>query len=284
MLRRGRAGRVARRQVRRQVRHNRQVGAYYQQPQQAAAKPEQSPAPAPVKEEKKVIVECEFPRCEKLPEYGFKDGRIAQFCIDHKSDEMVLLVADPDKPKESSIDLVKKYLKLEKDLEPLKEAPAKYEACKAEIKRISAKVYNEEIGINQLTKEMKALDVKVEEESSKPKLFGRGIFGRDQYDIDKWTKEKEQKGGKIVEIKGEKEMNELKLAQLKEKLPGLMKLADEYTEINNTMKKYKTKAIEDEASALYLALKAAGFKKKKELQVESEIIFQRLKEKVAAEE
>lgn len=63
-------GYIARRQVRRQVRHNRQVGAYDQQPQQAA-KPEQ--APAPVKEEKKVIVECEFPRCEKLPEYGFKD-------------------------------------------------------------------------------------------------------------------------------------------------------------------------------------------------------------------
>jgi len=50
---RGRAGRVTRRQVRRQVRHNRQVGAYDQQPQQAA-KPEQAPAPAPVKEEKKV--------------------------------------------------------------------------------------------------------------------------------------------------------------------------------------------------------------------------------------
>lgn len=107
-----------------------------------------------------------------------------------------------------------------------------------------------------------------------------GVFGRDQDDIDKWTKEKEQKGGKIVEIKGEKEMNEVKLAQLKEKLPGLMKPADEYTEINNTMKKYKTTAIEAEASALYLAFKAAGFKKKKELQVESEIIFQRLKEKV----
>ena len=277
---RGRAGRVARRQVRRQVRHNRQVGAYDQQPQQAA-KPEQ--APAHVKEEKKVIVECEFPRCEKLPEYGFKDEGIAQFCLDHKSDEMVLLVADPDKPKESSLELVKKYLQLEKDLEPLKEAPAKSEACKAEIKRISAKVYNEEIGINQLTKEMKALDVKVEEESNKPKLFGRGVFGRDQDDIEKWTKEKEQKGGKIVEIKGEKEMNELKLAQLKEKLPGLMKPADEYTEINNTMKKYKTTAIEAEASALYLALKAAGFKKKKELNVESEIIFQRLKDKVSEE-
>lgn len=63
---------------------------------------------------------------------------------------MILLVSDPDKPNESSLELVKKYIKLEKDLESLKEAPTKSEACKAEIKRLSAQICNEEIGINSL--------------------------------------------------------------------------------------------------------------------------------------
>ena len=57
----------------------------------AAETKEESP---PKKEEetpktKVVSYECEYPRCEKPPEYGFKDkASYAQFCVDHKSDDV----------------------------------------------------------------------------------------------------------------------------------------------------------------------------------------------------
>ena len=254
------------------------------------------PAPAPAEEkheeaavaapkEEVVVVQCEFPRCEKLPEYGFPDkGAIAEFCVDHKSDEMVLLVADPNNPKESSLKLVRKYHKLETDLENLHEAPEKSEACKAGIKKASSDIHKEETGIKQLTKSLEELGGKLEEQGGKTKFMGKALFGKgrsfqDQGVIDQLTKDKEANEAKVVKLKGQKEIDELYLVKLREDLPALAKPAAEYAKIDETMKKLKATAIDNEASALYLALKSKGGKKKKELFAEGEVIFERLEDK-----
>lgn len=280
----GRVRRHHRRAQRRQV-------AAAAQPAPAAApekKHEQASARQQAAPKEEVVVQCEFPRCQHLPEYGFADkGAIAQFCTEHKSDEMVLLVADPNNPKESSLELVRKYHTLEEDLEALHEAPAKCDACKTGIKMISAAIHKEETGIRQLTKSLEELDAKLKDQENKPRLRGKTLFGkgrvfRDQGVIDQLTKDKAAKGAEVVELKGQKNIDELHLVQLKEDLPALAKPAAEYAEIDAMMKKLKATAIDDEASALYLALKAKGRKKKTELFAEGEVIFQRLKDKVEA--
>mmetsp|Transcript_24342 Transcript_24342/g.42612 ORF Transcript_24342/g.42612 Transcript_24342/m.42612 type:complete len:289 (-) Transcript_24342:78-944(-) len=278
---RGRARRHARRAHRAQ-----QYAAPAPAPAPAEEKHEEAAVAAPKEE---VVVQCEFPRCENLPEYGFADkGAIAQFCAEHKSDEMVLLVADPNNPKESSLELVRKYHKLETDLEALHEAPEKSDACKAGIKQASADIYKEETGIKQLTKSLEELDAKLEEQEKKTKftgktLFGKGRFFQDQGVIDQLTKDKEANEAKVSKLKGQKAIDEVHLVQLRDNLPALAKPAAEYAQIDAMMKKLKATAIDDEASALYLALKAKGGKKKKELFAEGEVIFERLEDKAEEE-
>mmetsp|Transcript_13591 Transcript_13591/g.24582 ORF Transcript_13591/g.24582 Transcript_13591/m.24582 type:complete len:288 (+) Transcript_13591:126-989(+) len=277
---RGRARRHARRANRAQQ---------YADPAPAPAGEKQKEAAAAAPKEEVVVVQCEFPRCENLPEYGFADkGAIAEFCADHKSDEMVLLVADPNNPKESSLELVRKYHKLETDLEALHEAPEKSDACKAGIKQASADIYKEETGIKQLTKSLEELGGKLEDQEKKTKFTGKTLFGKgrlfqDQGVIDQLSKDKEANEAKVVKLKGQKEIDELYLVQLRKDLPALAKPAAEYAKIDETMKKLKATAIDDEASALYLALKAKGGKKKKELFAEGEVIFERLEDKAEEE-
>lgn len=234
-------------------------------------------------------MQCEFPRCGNLPEYGFADkGAIAQFCAEHKSDEMVLLVADPNNPKESSLKLVREYHTLELDKETLHEASVKSAACKGEIKRVSTNIHEEETGIKQLSKSLEELDAKLKDQEKKPKifggktLFGKGRIAQDQGVIDHLTKDIESKGARVAELKGQKELDEVHLVQLKEDLPALAKPAAEYEEIKEKMKKLKATAIDNEASALYLTLKANG-RKRKELHAEAEVIFQRLEDKAEEE-
>ena len=246
-------------------------------------KKEETPKEAEKEPKQQVSSECEFPRCDKPPEFGFSDeGSYPQFCAEHKSNEMVLLVADPDNPSESSLERVRQYKKMEPELDALKEAPEKAAACKAEIKTLTREIHTEDEDIKKITKKIDELNADLSKQEKKPKrtgktLFGKGKIFQDQGVIDKLTKDKENQEQKVVDIKGQKEINDAKLNQLKEDLQGLAKDADEYASIEETMKDLKATAIESEASALYLQLKAKGMET--EMNAEGEVIFQRLVEK-----
>lgn len=92
--------------------------------------PEEDPPVAAPAEEEQTPAEaagtglvCEYPRCEEVPSYGFLDNAVAQFCEEHKDDDdMIVLVANPDEPKETTIELVRKYKALYPKAEELKEA------------------------------------------------------------------------------------------------------------------------------------------------------------------
>jgi chaperonin cofactor prefoldin len=192
---------------------------------------------------------------------------------------MILLVADPDRPKQSSLELVRKYKELEPELDALEDAPQKAEKCKAEIKRLSGNIHREEEGVKKITKAIDELDAKLADQAKKPKLrgktvFGKGVLQQDQNLIDNLTKDKEEKEAKVVELKGQKEIDEMKLKALKEDLPSLARPAAKHAEIEQKMKELKSKAIDAEASALYLQLKAKGMQK--EMHAEGELIFHRL--------
>lgn len=191
---------------------------------------------------------------------------------------MVLLVADPDSPKEASIALVREYKELKPKLDALKDAPSQADTCEKGIKNLSAKVNKEEVEIDKLTKAIESLSVNITKEEAKPKprLVGRGKLGfkQDKDKIDKWTKEKETDVAKLGKVKGQHELDVAHLAALKEELPGVKKPYREYKEIEAKMTKLKADAIDAEASALYLACRGKG--KKKEMNAEGEVIFNRL--------
>lgn len=263
--------------------HHHQQMAAQQQPAAATPKEEAPPKEEPKKEE--VSYNCEFPRCDKPSEYGFKDeGSYPQFCDEHKSDTMVLLVPDPNSPKEASLERVRQYKKMEPELDALKDAPAKAAKCKAEIQQLTGKIHHEGEEVAALTKKIGELDAGLASQEKKPRLkgktlFGKGLLAQDQGVIDNLTKEKEGKEKRIVEVKGEKEIDEAHITQLKEDLKPLAKDAADYSAVVKTMKELKATAIEAEASGLYLQLKAKGMKK--EMNAEGDVIFARLVAKAA---
>lgn len=261
--------------------------------QQAYAEPAPAPAqkesPPPKEEPKKTEVSynCEFPRCEHPSEYGFKDeGSYPQFCEEHKSDDMVLLVPDPNNPKKASLERVRQYKKMEPEVDTLKGAPAKAVACQAEIKRLAGAIHQEGEEVQTLTKKIAELDAGLASQEKKPRLkgktlFGKGLLAQDQGVIDSLTKDKDVKEKRVVEVKGEKEINEVHIKQLKEDLKPLAKDSADYSALVKTMKELKVTAIEAEASGLYLQLKAKGMKK--EMKGEGEVIFARLVAKACEE-
>mmetsp|Transcript_7027 Transcript_7027/g.12607 ORF Transcript_7027/g.12607 Transcript_7027/m.12607 type:complete len:289 (-) Transcript_7027:159-1025(-) len=275
---------VARRVVRKN--HAKKAAHAADENQKKAAETKEESPPKKEEETKVVSYECEYPRCEKPPEYGFKDkASYAQFCADHKSDDMVFLIADPEHPQESSLERVKQYKKMEPELIALEGAPGKATACRAEVKKLTGQVYKEDSDIQTITKGIQELDTKLAEQAHKPKvmggktLFGKGIFIQDQNIVDGLEKDKTVNEGKMMELKGRKVIHDSRLKTLKEELPGLEKNAADYTSTKETMEKFKTTAIENEASALYLQLKSKGMKK--EMHAEGEVIFLRLLAKAA---
>lgn len=245
------------------------------------APPPQEEEAAPLaKEEPLKGVVCGFPRCEALPEYGFPDEPVAQCCAEHKSEDMVLKVADPENPKEESLALVKQYQDLVPKLEELKDAPAKAHAAEDEIRKLSQKIAKEGSDIADLTKAVEHLIVDIHKEEAKPVRRIKGPMAQHPEKIAQWNKEKDSKTAKVGEIKGQKELDEAKLSQLKEDLPAIEKPAKEYRGIHAQMTKLKADAVDAEASAMYLACRAQN--KEEEMNAEGDVIFQRLLEKAEA--
>eukprot|EP00562_Extubocellulus_spinifer_P028972 CAMPEP_0178657430 /NCGR_PEP_ID=MMETSP0698-20121128/25381_1 /TAXON_ID=265572 /ORGANISM="Extubocellulus spinifer, Strain CCMP396" /LENGTH=319 /DNA_ID=CAMNT_0020299607 /DNA_START=80 /DNA_END=1035 /DNA_ORIENTATION=+ len=244
-------------------------------------KEEEEDAGSKPKEAEKISYSCEFPRCEKPSEYGFKEeGSYPQFCSEHKSDDMILLVPDPDNPKDSSLQKVRQYKKMEPGLKELEDAPAKADACKAEIQKVTTKLHREESDIASLTKALAELNAGLASQEKKPKRkFGKGhgLMFQDQGEIDRLTAEKADKEGRVVKVKTDREINQAKLEQLKTDLKPLAKDAAEYASTKKAMDKLKADAVDDEASGLYLQLKAKGMTK--QMNEEGDVIFARLMEK-----
>ena len=259
--------------------------------QQAAAEAAAAPAPAPAEEpapeappkDDSFGIICSFPRCEARPEYGFPDDAVAQFCEEHKSGDMIKLVADPENPKESSLEKVREYNELKIKLDDLKDAPSKAHACEKEIKVLSAAVNKEESDIESLTRAIASIEVDLDKEEHKPKgklKIGRGKLGIKQSPekIEELNKDKEHKIAKMGKVKGQKELDVAKLNALREQLPAVQKPYAEYKEIAAKMSKLKAAAIDSEPSSVYLVCRAND--DKEQMKAVGDVIFKRLLTKV----